>query len=400
MSGTTLVAVPDAGEMTLWRLVEAGQPEPSRSNLRRSAAILCFGLVLTGAAAVVTWLVQRPDIVVQSRIVADGPAGRAALSDMALRLAGVPGEPVSLQEGGQALVVTVRGRDPVQAERRSRSLVDAILDAPVPTPPMPVRADMGSPDARPGTERDRIAAAIIAADAQRAAVSASLTTLARDIASASHAADGKPGHETLDKGNAALADLQLQRLQLASKYQDTYPAVIALDGQIRNLHVFLADEAQRVQGHPAQAEAANAVLNGERDRLRGELTQLDARRRDLAAQLDVANRRLAAMPASVRAPVPAALVAPMLVVATTSNLSSPDHRLTMGSIVAAIGMVLSGLAALVAGRRRTPNRAGGLLLEPVPVGMLPVGTVRPLPPPGFPSLLDNGPVRAPVGWVR
>ena len=396
MGGATLVAMPHAGEMTLWRLVQAGRPSPCRPAWRRAAAVFGIGLALTAGAAAATWAMLRPDTVVQTRIVADGNAGRGTLSEMALRLTGAPGQPVSLQGSGQALVVTVQGRDPAEAEQRSRSLVDAILDAPTAAPmlyaaPEPVGADAG-----PRGERDRIAAALAALDAQRAAASAALTTVARDMAAASRTADAKPGHETLDKGNAALADLQLQRLQLASKYQDTYPAVLALDGQIRNLRVFLMDEAQRVQPHPGQAAAADAVLAAERDRLRTELGQSDERRRSLVAQLAALDRA----PAStvVRSAAVPVLMAPMLLAAATSNFDAADERPTLIPAVAAAGLLLSGLAALLAARRRVPSASPNLMLEPISPGMLTASPVRSLSSPGFPARLDAAPSRTAVAY--
>ena len=211
MSGSTLIAMPNTGEMALWRLV-AAQPRTSRAPLRRSVMAFGLGLGLTSAAVAATWTAMRPDTVVQTRILTDGDAARPALSDLALRFVGAPGQPVSLQEGGRALLVSVRDHDPALAAQRSRALVDAILDAPLAVPVTDATPNLVDPAVGLRAQRDRIVAAMAAVDAQGAAGSASLTTLARDIAAASRPADQKPGHEALDKGNAALADLQLQRV--------------------------------------------------------------------------------------------------------------------------------------------------------------------------------------------
>ena len=385
MSGSTLIALPQAGQMTLWRLVEAGQPLPSR----RPIAAFCFGVLLTGGAVTTAWPAMRPDTTVQTRIVADGSAGRAVLSDMALRLSGATGPTISLQAGGQALVVAVQDHDPAVAAQRSRSLTDAILDAPVTLPRSDAGAEPISPEAGLRAERDRVAGDMAAVEARASAASTSLTALARDLAAANRPADQKPGHETLDKGNAALADLQLQRLQLVAKYQDTYPAVVALDGQIRNLHVFLADEAQRIQTRPASNEAAIALLNTERDRLRAELTQMDDRRRTLASQMAGFDRDLAALPTGLHAPAAPAMAPPLLVVATTTTVAGPDIRPMVAGIAVAIGILLSGFVALLARRRRARPGLHGVMLEPVPGGMLTAGSLRALPPNGFPPLVSH-----------
>ncbi len=387
--------------MAAWRLVEARPPSPSRWAWR-SLAVFGVGLVLTGGVAAAAWAAMRPDTVVQTRILVDGGAARPALSDIALRLVGTAGQPVSLQEGGRALVVSVQDRDPMRAQQRSQALVDAILDAPVAAPAADASPAPASPAVALRAERDRVTAAIAGLDAQGPVASASLTALARDIAAASRPADQKPGHETLDKGNAALADLQLQRLQLVAKYQDTYPAVVALDGQIRNLHVFLMDEAQRIQARPDQSGPALAVLNAERDRLRAESAERDERRRTLVGQLAALDTRLATLPLTAPALASAVTSAPVLVAAATSNLNGVDSRPVTAQIVAAIGLALSALAALLVGRRHAPLSLQGLMLQPITPGMLAAAPFRPLPPPGFPAMADSGATQMmpPLDWDR
>ena len=196
-------------------------------------------------------------------------------------------------------MITAQAHDATQAQQRSASLVDAILNAPVAASGAPLTPGPPAAGPRAGlqAERVRLVAAADAVDARAIAVSTSLASLARDIAAAGRiAADRKPGRDTLDKGQAALADLQLKRLQLVTKYQDTYPAVLVMDVQIHDLQKFLMDEAHRVDAHPAAPDPSDALLAGERDRLRSELSQLDEQRRELAATIHSLDLKMAALP--------------------------------------------------------------------------------------------------------
>ncbi len=365
-----MVPAPHAGEMAVWRVVDAApfQPRRSRRGGWLASGVFCLGLLATGGAAVAVWNVTGPDTIVRTRVLADGAAaisGRAALSEVALRLAGAAGRSATLQDGGETLVISERDRDPAEARRRSASLVDAILNAPVaavPAPPQPA-----SPDAALRTERARLAAASDSLQARANAVSASLTDLARDIASAGRPeAERKPSRDTLDKGNAALADLQLQRLQLASKYQDTYPAVVALDGQIRTLRVFLMDEAHRVEARPPAAEPTTAVLTAERERLTNELAELGNRRGLVEASLAKLDRRLASLPAAASAPdQKVAAFPPVLITTATTSVTAADERPFTIQVIAAVGLALSLFAAACARLGRRDRHPHSLLLEQV-----------------------------------
>ena len=362
MSGSAVVAMQTA-ELSAWRVVGVGQAPAGRPrSWALPGAVFLLGVTVTGAAATALWAANTPATIVQTRIHADGPGdtARQTLSDVALRLSGAADRPLALADGGDTLVVTERDGDPAEARKRTRALVDTVLNLSLAAPGL-----VAQPAVTPGgalqAERTRLAAAVDAAQNRTAAISASLTDLARDIASRG-AADRRPGRETLDKGNAALADLQLQRLQLASKYQDTYPAVIALDGQIRNLRVFLMDEARRIEVKPA-ADPADATLVRERERLRAELIQVEDRRKAAASELDGVERKLAAAPAAA-APVLAAVVPPtVLVAAATTSFTAPDTRPGTMQMLAAFGLILSSLGALLVRSRRVTGGLNGLMLE-------------------------------------
>ena len=404
MSGSSLIAVPGAGDMTVWRVVDAGQPRLSRRPARwLPASVFCLGLLVTGGGIAAAWTAMRPDTVIRARIIADGAttaADRAALSDMALRLVPAPNRQAMLEPGGNVLVVTTRDRDPANAQEQSRSLVDTILNAPVAAPPPTFEQSPVAPGTSLRAAHARLAAAADAVETRAAAVSASLTAVARDLAARRDGATQKPGHETLDKGNAALADLQLQRLQLASKYQDTYPAVVALDTQIRNLRVFLIEEAHRVEPHPA-AVASDGLLSGERDRLLAELSQLGERRRALAGELAMVDRQLASLPVvASAAAAPVVTPQPVLVAAATTNMPGmADDRPILVPVIGAFGLLLSALAALLA-RRRPEAPACGLVLEPVPAGALAADRLRTLGAPAVVLSRDDRrlPVLAPSAW--
>ena len=369
MNGAALIAAPGAGGRAVWRVVGIGQPPPLAGgrHVSRQLGALCLGLLATAACVGCVWQYARPDTVVRTRIVAEGAidtASRAALSDITLRLAATQA-PAQLQDGGDALEVAVQDHDPAAAERRSRSLVDVVLNAPMAGFATVAVSRPATPESGLRAERMRLAAAADALDARAATISATLAGIARDMAAAGRsAAERKPGRETLEKGEAALADLQLQRLQLASKYQDTYPAVVGLDGQIRNLRVFLMDEAHRTETHPATMMPSDALLAGERDRLRIELAQLDDRRGGLASQLSRIDKRLAAMPPAMPA-LPETVIPPILIAAATTSFATDDVRPALMAKVIAIGLFLSGVFAMLA-RRRPSLFAHHLVLNPEP----------------------------------
>ena len=384
-----VMSLPGQREMAMWRIVDPSQFQPApprRRDWQARIGVFCLGLLATTGVGAAVWHYEGPDTIVRTRIVVDGGmdnAGRAALSDVVMRLAAAPDRPATLQDGGDTLVVTSQDHDPAIALQRSRTLVDAILNAQAASAPAFAPVEPAKPADGLRAERARLAALADAVDTQTVAVSTSLAALTRDVASASRSdADRAPGRDTLEKGNAALADLQLKRLQLVNKYQDTYPAVLVMDVQIHDLQKFLSDEAHRIETHTATPDPAGALLNGERDRLRTQLAQLDDRRKALAAELTVLDRRLALLPAA--APVQAAPVAssPILVEASTTGFADDDARLAVLPWIAACGLFLSAVAGMLTRRRRPgPALPHGLLLEPVDLGRLSAGHAMTLPAP-------------------
>ena len=330
--------------------------------------VLFVGFGATAAVGGWAWDNFQPEARVQLRIVADGPgaAARALLAESALRLGDRPNRTATLDSGGDALVISATAEDTAAAWMIARSATDIILStvrpAPMPADPAPSerpRAERPpSPRTAPMAERARLLAAADAVDARIAAVSAGLTAITRDLAATARiSADRKAGRETLDKGAAALADLQLQRLQLLSKYQDDYPAVLVLDGQIRSMKAFLQDESRRVDA-ATRADPAEPILSAERDRLRAELAQLTDRKTSLAAEL-ATSMRVAAVPVAdaTPAPPPARFVppAPVLMEAETTATRLADPRWTILPITGAAGLLLTVLAWF------KPRRRAGLL---------------------------------------
>jgi hypothetical protein len=337
------------------------EPYPQPMAERRGLSVWrilvpCLGLLATAAAATGAWFAVWPTTVVETRIVADGPglAGRAALAEAALRIGTAPGRSAMLDEYGDALLIKVADEQPAAAWQRARSLTNSLLDLSTTQASSAVIRPSGperiGPRAALLAERDRLTAIAGATDARAASVSASLTNLTRDIAAGARSvAERNGGRETLDKGASALADLQLQRIQLAGRYLDDYPAVVALDGQIRSLRSFLQDEARRVDAAAKSlpSDPGASTLESERDRLRTELSQLNDRRVAVGTQLAALGRTLATTPldAAVTSPVVvAATPAPLLIEAATTVASGPDNRWLYVSAVAAVGLVLSLLA--------------------------------------------------------
>ena len=326
--------------------------------------VLCVGLSVTTGCTLAVWLALRPPTLVQTRITADtsGPAGRAALADAALRIGAMTGQTASLDAFGDALVLTVSDDDPTAARQRARSAADTLLNMSAETrraqpssAPIPGLA-RPDPDARRRSallaDRGRLLAELESADRRLSTVSASLTGVARDIAAGTRAsADRKPGHETLDKATVALADLQLQRIQLQTRYQDDYPVVVALDGQIRSLRSFLQDEQHRLDtATRVGTELTDPVLGNERDRLKAELSQLTDRRAAAAIELASVTRALASPlpdhPTPRPEPIPAdpSPPAPMLIEGATTVTNGADPRWIAMSAVALVGALLSLLA--------------------------------------------------------
>lgn len=315
-------------------------------RLAYSAAVL--GATAAGCAAI--WRAYPPGVTVQARIMpdpADTSDSRVALANAALRI----GQPAArLAAGGQELVLSAHEPTMPEAQRQAQSMVDALLNtqpAPASLPPVPPVPDDRGPLR---AERASLQAAIDAADQRAAALSQSLTGLARDLsASGRIAADRRPGREVLQKAEAALAEATLQRIQLQSRYQDDFPAIVALDVQIKRLRSFLADEQRRLDTPPG----ADPVLTAERDRLRAEQTLVDERRKGLVASLAAVDQSLGA-PAPVA--VVAAAAAPPAVLLQGAMTAAPDPDLRQAILppLALGGVFLAGLAALLPRRRAVP----------------------------------------------
>ena len=359
-----------------WEAEPYPQPVQQRRGLSLWRILVpCLGLLTTAAAATGAWFAIAPTTVVETRIVADGPGpvGRAALAEAALRIGTAPGRSALLSEHGDALLIEVEDEQPAAAWQRARSLANSLLDLSVAQAPAsalhPTGGQLTSPRAALLAERDRLTSIADATDARAAAVSTSMTNLTRDIAAGARSvAERNGGRETLDKGASALADLQLQRIQLAGRYLDDYPAVVALDGQIRSLRSFLQDETRRVDAAAKSLpfDAGASTLESERDRLRAELSQLNDRRVAVGAQLAAVGRTLATTPAeiAVTGRVAAAITpAPLLIEAATTMASGPDKRWLTMSVVAVVGLVLSLLAWFRPRSRPAPDATERLLLR-------------------------------------
>ncbi len=350
----------------------AGPGEPVFPHAWRRATVLCMGLLATAASVEAVWLLDQPDTVLQTRIVADGgAAGRGALAAMAMRFATDPEHRVLLGDGGGTLLVTVQDRDAAIARERLQSMVDTILNMPAaaatPVAPRPAGSALVE-------ERLRLQAASDALETRAADLSAALTAVTRDLAaSLRNAADRRAGGSVSGKGAAVLADLQLQRFTLLTKYQSDFPAIVALEGQIRDLKAFLADSAHRADSHLPGPEPADAVLLAERDRLRSELASLDTRRGTLGAELaSLDNRPADVPPAALANP---ALAVPILVEAATMSGLGPDTRPGAMAAVSLAGLLLS-LLSLRAGRRRAAAmpHLRSLMLDREEAAALPAGS--------------------------
>ena len=383
--------------------------------------VLCIGLPLTAAAAAGTWLAFWPATLVQTRIVTDlgGPAGRAALAEAALRIVAAQQNAASLENHGETLVIAAEDQNRATAERRAHSAADTLLALSLATWPgtplsLPLHGAGQLARSEPGTRatlldrQNRLQAMLSATDNRLAGVSASLTGIVRDIASGVRiVADRKAGHETLDKAQASLAELQLQRIQLQGRYQDDYPAVLAVEGQIRNLRSFLQDESHRIESvAKGQADPADPVLGAERDRLRTELAQLNDRRVSLAAELAGVTRALAETGPDQPAPrtpsplPPATSPTPILLEASTTVASLPDHRWIAVPAATGVGLLMV-LLAWIKPPRRHQTVLPDLLLRRLELALAHEEAVAALPPGGRPTLTGDGIELAEgVRWFR
>ena len=379
------VALTSPGGLLQWEAERYPQPllEERRVVSSWRILVLALGVLTTGAAGVGAWFALWPMTVVQTRIVADGPgfAGRAALAEAALRVGAGTGRSAMLDDHGDTLVIAVEDEEPSRAWQRARSIADTLLNLSIPSAEQSPRfsAAGGQPVGTRAAllaDRGKLLSLAETTDSRAATVSASLTTLARDIAANAHPVpDRARGREILDKGATALADLQLQRIQLAGRYQDDYPAVVALDTQIRSLRSFLQDQAHQVDAtsRSLSPDPATAALEAERDRLRAELSQLNDRRATIGADLAAIGRNLAKLapdpPMSTRPEPVSFKPAPLLIEAATTMGSGPDHRLLYVSTIGAVGALLSLLAWFTPRRHR--NVPSGSLLQHLQSALLP-----------------------------
>ena len=219
-------------------------------------------------------------------------------------------------------------------------------------------------------ERARLQASLDAADARLGALSTALTGIARDLAAGARVSpERKGGREALDKATVALADLQLQRIQLQSRYQDDFPAVAALDGQIRSVRAFIGEETRRVDAASrAVPDPGDPILTAERDRLRAEQSQWLDRRGALVTELTAVARLIAdeaktqpRPPAPATTLAPATIPAPLLMEAATTVASGPDYRWWAVPVAAGCGLLVLLIGWIAAPLRSRADRAELLL---------------------------------------
>jgi hypothetical protein len=337
----------ESAPLTVWRAITQIEHEGRRRNrryrlpdmwesLRYHAQVWWGGVAVTLAALLAAWLLQGPvvlastrlemqpppegsttrldhnDVLVQ-RLVAtaigalDSPTARL----MALHAAGwklvfpdlSPDRPIDTPEAlrrltqqqslqvapdGLGIIVAAWHRNPAAAKALDDALVAAVLAHQTDDP-----TDLPA-DFRPGlrANRARLTAELQAADHRAASLSQSLTDLARDMVSALKSTDNRSvSTEVSDQGAALLAELQLKRVQLGSKYQDGYPALSALDDEITKLRSVVAGEQRRSSVVRSAANPVFLALGEERKRVGAELDTLNARRDGLRGQIAAIDRQ-------------------------------------------------------------------------------------------------------------
>lgn len=331
-------------------------------SIWRLVVLVVAPIVIVGLP-VAAWRASTPSTLIQTRIVADGSgaAARAALAQAALLIGATPGRTAALDEHGTALIISVANADAGTAWRDAHSAAEAVMALPpVATEQRRAVWDPALANAAErvllNAERDRLIALAQANDSRAASVSTSLSTLARDLAAGARVmASPRAGREIVDKGNAALADLQLQRIQLLSRYQDDFPVVAVLDSQIRTLKAFLTDEARRIDLlAKSGSDLADPILVAERERLRAELYQLNERRVDVAAALTANSRALdpVKLIPQLDAAAPATVAPAILMEAATSVAHGPDIRWLSVPAAAVVASLLTLAAWLKPPRRR------------------------------------------------
>lgn len=376
-------------------------------------------LALTLVAASLSWLMQRPPAEAQIRVAvqaADGLAADQAIGAAAqalyradLRLAAVdrvgwglvfpdllslsPGaheealrrlaeaQTVWLAEGGRELLVRTRHDDPAVAIALDRALVAVLLARQAPRPAAAAPAPVAASRARPldvlQPLRARLVTDLDAADHRAAMLSEQLTDTVHDMVSvlrvtSAQTADAKPpAADLMDQGRVLLGELQLKRLQLASKYQDDFPAVAALDGEIAKLRGFLSGEQRH--GPPPPRGAANPLadtLATERRRLEAELEEQNTLRTSLRAQLGHLDQEIAIAAHAPPPPAPApAVVAPVLMAGGPTLIEVADPRLIAVPSILLVGLLGALMLQWAMLRRRqvivTPAEAELVLGLPV-----------------------------------
>jgi hypothetical protein len=387
------MALPNqARAQTVWAAVWAAEPSDRRrhytvadriDSLRHHARVWWGGIAFTAAAALAAWFLQAPEAIATIRLELEAPAegarpvvetgvklrvvaaaagviDDAAVQLSALRMAGwslvFPGlspdragdatealqrlrmqESVRLADGGLAVTVSVWHRDAAAARAMDNALARAILAR---QPHEQVDVPPPAPDPRPALrmERTRLAGELDAADRRGAVLSQSLIDMARDMVEALRSTDNRSsGTEVADQGAALLADLQLKRLQMASKYQDGYPALAALDAEIAKLRGMMAGEQKRSTSVRSAANPVFEALAAERRRAGAELEALNTHRADLRAQIDLLDHRLAAPPPVAAPPIENEL--PRLVSDRPVLSWGPDPRQLSLPLIALVGLV-------------------------------------------------------------
>ena len=339
---------------------------------RRAGWLVMLG---AGLLAALFWVAEPPDEFATARLdapVAEAAAllGRPDTRLDALSAVGLtrvfpgllPGDPADRRialarldqaiairrEGEHALTIDVHLADPRLAGALLRELLAPVV-APAaesaPVPARPARLD----DLR--AERARIDATLDAADNRAAAVSASMTDLARDMVGALRVADAKPPTaDVVDEARKLLAELQLKRVELSSKYQDDFPAIGAVDGEIAKLRGFIDAEEHRATARRPAANPVFETLTAERRRLATELDGLDAQRAALRARQQSLQ---AAIDTAERQPAPPPPVAaPRAVAGPVQLVAEPDLRLVVVPAILALGVILALLTQFLLLRQR------------------------------------------------
>lgn len=290
---------------------------------------------------------------------------------------------VDLVQAGTALMLTTRHPDLDTALRANAALAATLLDN------EPERRLPAIPAVDPNAEhRAALGQSLAVVQARAATVSTAVNATTREMAASLLSAEAAraaarlvPDRTSLTKTRAVLADLQVQRIQLAAKYKDDHPPLAALTAQIAAMKALDADLTRQARptAPPPAPNPAYDLLGAERTRLQAELAELDPRQVAYLAELAALPPPPAAMPAlalpralvrsepTAAAPrnlrawsVPLALVPAALVLLATLR----DAVLASAAIMAAGGAVILAMAAAVLrGVRRAAGQAGrGVML--------------------------------------